>query len=117
MIKSIKKAIVDSVTRKNSKLKLFGNEYDNSEIIQALLVIFLTIVVIFISSYIVSSYGFRPIDSIFETTSAIATAGLSVGVVSPYLAFELKWFFVFLMILGRVEILAFLIIFSRKKKT
>jgi trk system potassium uptake protein TrkH len=74
------------------------------------------IIIIFFSSFIVSSYGFRPVDSIFETTSAIATTGLSTGIVGPSLALELKWLFIFLMILGRVEILAFLIMFSRKKE-
>jgi trk system potassium uptake protein TrkH len=117
MIKATKKAVVDSITQQDSKVKLFGKEYSNAEIIQTATIIFLMIAIIFISSFIVSSYGFRPVDSIFETTSAIATTGLSAGVVTPFLALELKWLFIFLMILGRVEILAFLIMFSRAKES
>jgi len=74
------------------------------------------IIFMFIGTLVVSLYGFHPIDSLFETTSAIATTGLSVGIIGPSLALELKWLFVFLMIFGRVEILAFFIVFSRKRK-
>jgi trk system potassium uptake protein TrkH len=116
LFKATKKAIVDSITGQDSTVKLFGKEYTNAEIIQSLALVILMIGIIFASSFIVSSYGFRPVDSIFETTSAIATTGLSAGVVGPSLALELKWLFVFLMILGRIEILAFLIMFSRAKK-
>jgi len=117
LFKATKKAIVDSITEQDSKVKLFGKEYTNAEIIQSLALVILMIGIIFASSFIVSSYGFRPVDSIFETTSAIATTGISVGVVGPSLALELKWLFVFLMILGRIEILAFLIMFSRAKES
>jgi Trk-type K+ transport system membrane component len=72
--------------------------------------------IIFVGSLIVTGYGFKPIDAAFETTSAIATAGLSVGIVGPTLALPLKWLFMFLMILGRVEIIPFLIMFSRTKE-
>jgi trk system potassium uptake protein TrkH len=116
LFKATKKVIVDSITEQDSTIKLFGKEYTNAEIIQSLALVILMIGIIFASSFIVSSYGFRPIDAIFETTSAIATTGISVGVVGPSLALELKWLFVFLMILGRVEILAFLIMFSRSKE-
>ena len=117
LFKATKKAIVDSITEQDSTVKLFGKEYTNAEIIQSLALVILMIGIIFASSFIVSSYGFRPVDSIFETTSAIATTGISVGVVGPSLALELKWLFVFLMILGRIEILAFLIMFSRAKES
>ncbi len=117
LFKATKKVIVDSITEQDSKVKLFGKEYTNAEIIQSLALVILMIGIIFASSFIVSSYGFRPIDSIFETTSALATTGISGGVVGPSLALELKWLFVFLMILGRIEILAFLIMFSRTKES
>jgi trk/ktr system potassium uptake protein len=116
MFKAIKKAVVESITKRESPVKLFGKEYTNAELIQSLVIVFLMIIIIFFSSFIVSSYGFRPVDSLFETTSAIATTGLSAGIVSPSLALELKWLFVFLMILGRVEILAFFIMFSRRRE-
>jgi trk system potassium uptake protein TrkH len=117
LFKATRKVIVDSITEQDSKVRLFGKEYTNAEIIQSLALVILMIGIIFASSFVVSAYGhYRPIDSIFETTSAIATTGISAGVVGPSLALELKWLFVFLMILGRIEILAFLIMFSRAKE-
>jgi len=72
--------------------------------------------IVFVSAFIVSSYGYDPVDALFETTSAIGTSGLSTGIVNASLALELKWLFFFLMILGRVEILAFFIMISRIKE-
>lgn len=117
LLKATKKTVVESVTEQDGKkLKLFGREFSNSEILQAAMLVLLAIAIIFVSSLIVSSYGFRPIDAIFETTSALATTGLSVGVVSFNLAVELKWMFIFLMLLGRVEIVAFLVMFCKEKE-
>jgi DNA-directed RNA polymerase subunit RPC12/RpoP len=79
-------------------------------------VVLLFIALVFFSAFVVSSYGFPFINSLFETTSAAATTGLTVGIISPSLVLELKWLFIFLMILGRVEIFAFFIMFSRTKE-
>jgi trk/ktr system potassium uptake protein len=116
IFKTIKKAIRDDITKQDAPVKLFGKIYTNTELIEAMAIVVLMIIIIFIGTLVVSLYGFHPIDSLFETTSAIATTGLSVGIIGPSLALELKWLFVFLMILGRVEILAFFIIFSRTKE-
>jgi trk system potassium uptake protein TrkH len=117
LFKATKKVIVETIAqRERSSVKLFGREYTNAELIQSLVIVILMSSTIFVSTLIVSLYGFPPIDSLFETTSAVATTGLSTGVVGPTLALELKWLFTFLMILGRVEILAFFIMFSRTRE-
>jgi len=117
ILKATKKAIIESITQKETKpLTLFGREYSNGDVNQAMIIVFLMIGIIFSSTFIVSYYGFQPINALFDCTSALATTGLSAGVVGPSLALELKWFFVFLMIIGRVEILAFFIVFSRVKE-
>ncbi len=116
MIKTIRKAVYESITEREYKVKLFGKEYTDAGIIQAAMVVLLMISLVFFSAFIVSSYGFQPVDSLFETTSAVATTGLSTGIISPSLAIELKWLFVVLMLLGRVEVLAFLIMISRTKE-
>jgi len=115
MLKSVKKSVVYTVVGRDNKVKLLGREYNNAEVIQSAVLIFLMIFTIFVSSLIVSYYGFTPLDSVFECTSALSTAGLSMGIVGPSLAFELKWLFMFLMLLGRVEIISFLVIFVRSK--
>jgi len=117
IFKATKKAVADSITQRDTTVKLFGKEYTNAELIPALMMVILMAGIIFVSAAIVSSYGNNsPIDSIFEVTSAMATCGLSTGIVGPTLAIELKWLFVLLMILGRIEILAFFIMFSRAKE-
>ncbi len=116
LIKSVPKSVKFTIVGKDRKVKLFGKEYSNSELIQVAALVFLTGCVIFISSFIVSYYGFQPVNAIFDCTSAIATTGLSAGVVGPALAVELKWLFMFLMLLGRVEIISFLVVFSGVKE-
>jgi trk system potassium uptake protein TrkH len=116
IFKTIKKAITDDITKKDTPVKLLGKVYLNTELIEAMVVIVLFVIIIFVSTIIVSFYWFHPIDALFETTSAVATTGLSAGVIGPSLALELKWLFVFLMIAGRVEILAFFIMFSRERE-
>jgi len=117
LLKAAKKAVVETVTeRDEGSIKLFNREYSNPEILQAAMLVLLTLAIIFVSTLAVSLYGFRPIDAVFETTSAFATTGLSAGIVNFALAIELKGLFVFLMLLGRVEIIAFLALFYREKR-
>lgn len=116
LFKSIKKAVIDSITEKSSAVRLFGREYSNEEIIHSLIMIILMAAVTLGSAAAVSSYGFSFVDSLFETTSAVATTGLSVGIISPSIAGGLKWLFISLMILGRVEIMAFLVMMAREPK-
>jgi len=55
--------------------------------------------------------GYAPLDALFEVTSALSTVGLSAGLTSAALEPGLKWILVGLMWLGRVELIAVLIIF------
>jgi len=116
MIKAVRKAVYEGITDREYTIKLFGREYSNATIIQAAVVVLLMVSLVFFSAFIVSSYGFPPIDSLFETTSAVATTGLSTGIISPSLQLELKWLFICIMILGRVEVFAVFIMFSRTKE-
>ncbi len=116
LFKAANKAITESITGKYTPITLFGKEYSNLEVIHSMVIIISMIGLIFGSTFLISLYGFEPVDAVFDATSALATTGLSAGVVGPSLVLELKWLFVFLMILGRVEILAFFIMFSRTKE-
>ena len=116
VFKAAKKAITESITGKYTQITLFGKEYSNLEVIHSMVIVISMIGLIFGSAFLISLYGFQPVDAVFDATSALATTGLSAGVVGPSLALELKWLFVALMILGRVEILAFFIMFSRAKE-
>jgi trk system potassium uptake protein TrkH len=116
MLASVKKAATYSVTGKDEKVHVLGKSYLNSEVVQIAVLVFLSALLIFISSLVVSFYGFDPLATIFECTSAFGTTGLSMGIVGPGLAVELKWLFMFLMLVGRVEILSLLVIFTKGKE-
>lgn len=55
--------------------------------------------------------GYDPLDSLFDVASALATAGLSVGVTGPDLEPHLKGVLCLDMLMGRVEIVAFFVLF------
>jgi len=116
MLASVKKAAVYTVTGKDEKVHVLGKGYLNSEIVQIAVLVFLSALTIFVASMVVSFYGFEPMTAIFEVTSAFGTTGLSMGVVGPSLAIELKWLFMLIMLIGRVEIISFLVIFTRGKE-
>jgi trk system potassium uptake protein TrkH len=112
IFKSIQKAITDTIFDDNRKITCFGKEYTNSEVVSTLAIVFLYIFFWIGSAFIVSSAGFHFSDAIFETSSALANNGLSVGIAANSLAIGLKWLFISLMLLGRVEIIAFFIMLS-----
>ncbi len=116
IFKALGNTIRTSITGQETKSFLFGREYSNSDIVNALVTILFYLILTSISVYIFFNSGFGLVNSIFEVTSAITTTGLSVGIVSASLALNLKWLIVALMILGRVEILAFFIMLSPFRK-
>ncbi|NLE05289.1 MAG: TrkH family potassium uptake protein [Crenarchaeota archaeon] len=116
MIKAVKKTATDMITQQDSKVSLHGKNYSNSEVIQAAVLVILSVFIIVISSFVLTASGFSFVDSAFETTAALGTVGLSVGIAGPALALPLKWLFTILMIIGRVEILSLLVVFSHKKE-
>ncbi len=116
LLKSAKRAITQKITRKRNKITLNGKEIPKYEIIRSIMMIVLMIVTILVSALILTLYGFSPIDAAFEVTAAISTTGLSVGIAGPTLILPLKWLFIGLMIIGRVEIITILAIFLRSKQ-
>ena len=56
--------------------------------------------------------GYDPLDSLFEVVSATATVGLSAGISRPELETALKLVLCADMLLGRVEIVALLVVLS-----
>ena len=56
--------------------------------------------------------GVAPMPALFDTVSALSTAGLSMGAVGPDLAWPLKLVLAAAMLLGRLEFLAFVAVLS-----
>ncbi len=97
------------------QIEFDGNDYDRKAILTNLAFILLSVVLVVITGALLSFSGFGLIDSMFEAVSAFATSGLSAGIVSAVLAVHLKLVLIILMVIGRVEILPFLIAVTKIK--
>jgi len=82
------------------------------EIQNALSIIFIFLLTIAASWLIFVGMGYNPFDSLFEIVSAIGTVGLSAGISAPDLHPVLKGVLCADMLLGRLEILAWLVLFN-----
>jgi trk system potassium uptake protein TrkH len=76
-----------------------------------LLLIALFVAVVFTSWLLFVSYGHDPMAALFEVVSATGTVGLSTGLCGPDLQTPLKAVLCANMLFGRLEIVAFLVLF------
>jgi len=93
--------------------RTFSRHVSDLEISKKMVVIMLYIITIFLSTIIVShlyitTFGLNEV--IFEEVSAISNVGLSVGYISAASPFSIKWIFIILMWLGRLEIVPVIIL-------
>ncbi len=114
-LKSIPFAIGSYIGKEYEKIEFDGNDYDKKDIVMNLVFILLSVVLVITASALISFSGFGLVDSMFEAVSAFATSGLSVGIVSAALSVHLKFILIILMVVGRVEILPFLIAVTKMK--
>jgi trk system potassium uptake protein TrkH len=89
--------------------RLAGRRLQDEEIRAALLLIVLFTIVALLSWLPFVAMGYGPLDSLFEVASALGTAGLSVGVTSAGLPALLKGILCVDMLMGRLEIIAWLV--------
>lgn len=82
----------------------------NDDIQRALVILVLYVGVTLLSWLAFLVYGYPPTDALFEVVSAVGTVGLSTGVTSPDLAPALRTVLSVDMLLGRLEIVAFLVL-------
>ncbi|MFO7965583.1 MAG: TrkH family potassium uptake protein [Desulfobacterales bacterium] len=89
--------------------RLGRRRLEPDEIQNALSLIVIFVMVIMFSWVPFVFMGYRPLDSLFEVVSAIGTVGLSTGITAPDLPPFLKGVLCMDMLLGRLEVLAWLI--------
>jgi trk system potassium uptake protein TrkH len=70
----------------------------------------LTIFIVTIFTLHIYITSFRLEEVVFELVSALSNAGLSVGFISAASPVAVKWLFILLMWLGRLEIVAVIIV-------
>lgn len=90
--------------------RLEGRLLEAEETQRILLLILLFLIVICLSWAIFIICGYDPLNTLFEVVSATGTVGLSAGITSPELPPALKLVLCFDMLLGRLEIVALLIV-------
>lgn len=73
--------------------------------------VFLYLLLLLTGSLIISSYGYAFQDSLFEFASAIGTVGTSVGITSINAPLGVLWVEIIGMMLGRLEIVVYIIAF------
>ncbi len=115
-LKSIPWAMRRALGKKDEVLRVEGDYLSANEVIMHFIVIILSFVAIFIVAFYISILGFDFQDALFEVTSAFSTSGFSTGITTPDLSYVVKWPLVFIMILGRVEIIPFLIALTSTAK-
>lgn len=90
--------------------RLGGQKLEPDEIQQTLCLILLFIALITFSWLPFVAAGYDPLDSLFEVVSATATVGLSTGLTAPELPSVLKRILAVDMLMGRLEIMAWLVL-------
>ena len=94
-----------------AEASLGTHRLEQEEIQNALTIVFLFLACIGISWLVFVGMGHNPLDSLFEVVSAIGTVGLSTGIAAPGLHPVLKGILCADMLLGRLEIVAWLVLF------
>ncbi len=89
-------------------LKVNGTTVGFDDLISVLVLLLLYLITLTASTWLFTLHGYTLADSLFESSSALATTGLSVGLSGPGLAPDLKLLLIMDMLLGRVEIIPFI---------
>ena len=94
---------VISAARGRTRLELFRRTIPETVLYQTLVVITMYLLVAIVVSFllVLTETGFRPVELLFETVSALGTVGLSTGV-TPHLSMIGKVMIIMTMFLGRV---------------
>lgn len=108
-LKSIPWVLRKLIFNRKEPLELEGREFSDKDVLTHLIVPFITVFVLFVSTWVFTLYGYSFTDSLFDTTSAMSTTGYTTGIITTNLPVELKWWTVVLMVLGRIEIIPFLV--------
>lgn len=93
--------------------RTLSKEISDLEISRNMLVIVVYVITIFSATFLALHLyitTFRLEDIVFDIASALSNSGISTGYISAASPFAIKWIFIFLMWLGRLEIVTLLIL-------
>jgi trk system potassium uptake protein len=106
-------AVIHAVAGK-TKIEIFGRQINPENILKSFYVMMASVTVICISSLLLITFepDKKPMDLVFEITSAIGTVGLSRNV-SPFLGDGGKSIVILVMFIGRIGVLTFFMAFFK----
>ena len=90
--------------------RLGGKVLESDDVQRIMVLILLFGIVILCSWFTFVGYGYAPLDALFEVVSATGTVGLSTGITGQSLPALLKVVLCIDMLLGRLEIVALLVV-------
>jgi len=113
ILKMIKYAVVSSGMTPSAVIqpRIMGKSLETADIERCFLLVFLFIAVISFSWFVFLFLGYPSLDSLFEVVSATCTVGLSTGITASGLPTLAKAVLCLDMLMGRLEIVAFLVLF------
>lgn len=94
--------------------RVFPTRISEVELSRNMLIIVLYVLVIFVATIVglhLASTDFNTHEVVFEEVSAMSNVGLGLGYLIPSSPISTKWIFIFLMWIGRLEIIPVLILF------
>ena len=91
-----------------------GDRIDQRDVHVFMILPGLVFLLLFISVAIFVAHGFSFEDAVFESISSYSLTGFSTGMIDAQTSITLKWWLILLFVIGRVEIIAFLIILMRR---
>jgi trk system potassium uptake protein TrkH len=94
--------------------RLGGRRIEATEVQDALMIILMFIIVVFLSWAPFLVYGYAPLDALFEVVSATGTVGLSSGITQAGMPALLKLILCADMLLGRLEFVAWMVFFYHR---
>jgi trk/ktr system potassium uptake protein len=90
--------------------ELGGRPLESVDLRDAAIISGLYLAVVVVSWAAFLPFGYDPLDALFEVSSAVGTVGLSVGITSGELPWALKAVLCVDMLLGRLEVVAWLVL-------
>jgi len=112
MLRLVQLLFAQTVTPRHAVIepRIAGRSLGQGEIAAAGGIVTLYAGTILLSWFCFLVAGLEPLDSLFDVVSAIGTVGLSAGIAGPELATPLKLVLCLDMLMGRLEILAILVL-------
>ncbi len=90
-------------------------EVAEPELSKSMLVIILSVITVFIGTMIILQFHIISCDVtvlVFDIVSALSSCGVSAGYVSPTMPLVSKWVFIFVMWLGRLDVIPVIVLFT-----